>query len=563
MTQGLPILTLMTPQGDRRIETTAEDSGEPLSRVLRRHGLPLNTRCGERGLCNGCHVTVNQGQLYHLDDKQTVGPAPLPVCGCRLTMTDGPATLEIDAQSLRHFEAHAVNDFVIDLPHAHDPLLDESDAKQLSNDSDASPLGAAIDIGTTTVAVLLVDLHNGEPLARTGAFNKQVDFGDNVLTRINRCMNDKAAITEMQKAVVQDTIAPLLDSALKQAEVRADRLRTITVAGNTTMLHLLRGMDPTSMGVAPFTPLFTEYHRVTPQDLALRLGSYDDTPGAFPEAAIHLLPSAAAYVGADITAGVVATGMRYHTGTALLVDVGTNGEIVLAHKGKLTACATAAGPAFEGGGLMDGMHAGDGAIGSLRLTGDPPRFRAQTLGKAKPLGICGSAYVDALALGRACGVITPSGRFDPERFAGPIAGPDAEGGYRCLSVAKANGGKVIGVSEPDVAMLMQAKAAIAAGILTLLDRMGLQPSDVDTLFLAGGFGRHVNIPHAIACGLLPGFVLEQIEAVGNLSLGGAFLALLDRSLLTEMSEVTSLMDTIELNTDPGFEDRYIDQLELP
>jgi uncharacterized 2Fe-2S/4Fe-4S cluster protein (DUF4445 family) len=345
---------------------------------------------------------------------------------------------------------------------------------------------------------------------------------------------------------------------LRQANASADQLRCITLAANTTMLHIFAGIDPSSMGIAPFTATFLE-HRVLEghtEPLRTQLGA--------PRATIHLLPSASAYVGADLTAGALATGLAYDEGPVLLVDVGTNGEILLKHGDHIFGCATAAGPAFEGAGLTNGVRAADGAVSHIRLEADPFTIKTEKIGKASPVGICGTAYIDFLAQARAIGLLTTTGRFDTETVPGAAERLIPWKDYgQAIRIAVGSGKTDIVIAESDIANLLQAKAAIAAGILTLLERQHLNPARIKKVYLAGGFGLHLIKEHAIGCGLLPGFEPDQIEVVGNTSLAGAYLALLDCGALDEIARAARKMDVIELNQDPQFEDRYIDQLHLP
>jgi uncharacterized 2Fe-2S/4Fe-4S cluster protein (DUF4445 family) len=343
----------------------------------------------------------------------------------------------------------------------------------------------------------------------------------------------------------------LLDQALGMVGGKEKDVGIIVVAGNTTMLHLLAGVDPTPLGVAPFTPRFTEYR-------ILRL------PGL--PAPLHLLPSATAYIGADIVAGLIASGTAYEAATTMLVDVGTNGEIVLHHGDRLVACATAAGPAFEGARLASGMRAGRGAITDVRLSlkgsgGHELCWIGQGEDRT-PLGLCGSAYIDFLAEARRTELLSPTGRFDRSRSSPDDWHRNGDNmiGYRLTT---GHGGRPIIVSECDIAALLAAKAAIAAGIHLLLDQSHLRPHDVRQVFLAGGFGTHMNAANAIAIGLLPGFSVDQIVPVGNSALAGAFLALTDRSLLADMQRIATQIQSIELNLIPSFQDVYIDMLSLP
>ncbi|MCX7826019.1 MAG: ASKHA domain-containing protein [Verrucomicrobiae bacterium] len=584
-----------------------------LTELLRREHQPLNTRCGQRGLCDGCLVQLLGGTLVHIPSgrRVTAGAEPVSVRGCEHRLGEGETVrLRIPPRSLLAYEAQVVSEFRVNVPRAHDPLWQQieladgfasadelcravadkvkrrrpivmdprvaaSSARwlgrprvrvtsecrgdhwlitQVSDTADAKPLGAAIDIGTTTVAVLLVDLSDGNIVGRATDFNAQIHYGDDVVTRMNLCL-DPAMVRELQEAVVQRTILPLLTQTLVAARAAAEQLRCVTVAGNTTMLHVLAGVDPSPMGVAPFRPAFLE-HRVMPaESVRLNLRGMD---GAGPT--LHLLPGAAAYVGADLMAGAFASGLIYDEGPSLLVDAGTNGEIILKHGGHLFGCATAAGPAFEGCGLANGIRAGDGAISHIRLQGDPLAIHAEVIGNARPIGICGSAYVDFLAEARRVGLIRRTGRF--EVTAGDLFEKTTAGAV-ALRVGASETGQPIVITESDIARLLPAKAAIASGILTLLHRAGLEPRDIKRLYLAGGFGMHVDVANAVACGLLPGFTPSQVQVVGNTSLAGAYLALLDSGVLDELRRVSQRLEVVELNRDPGFEDRFIEQLCLP
>jgi uncharacterized 2Fe-2S/4Fe-4S cluster protein (DUF4445 family) len=423
------------------------------------------------------------------------------------------------------------------------------------------PFGLAVDVGTTTVVVLLVDLSTGEIANTASALNGQVRLGDNVLTRIQHCANDKAMVSRLQRAVVAMTLRPLMEQLLRETGVSAEQIASIVIAGNTTMLHLLAGVDPTSMGMAPFTPQFLEHRVLRANALPLRRRADGEHAPWMCDPAVHLLPGCAAYVGADVIAGVLSTGMVYQQETCLLVDVGTNGEIVLKHGDQMLGCATAAGPAFEGSGLGCGMRAGRGAISHIRLEDDLLHPQIEVIGDVEPIGLCGTAYVDFLAQARRAGLIALNGRFTPEAISHPRVRRGEHG--REYTLATSPDGKPIYISELDVSRLLQAKGAIAAGIICLLRRVGMTSADVRTLYLAGGFGFHMHVDNVIRCGLLPSFRPDQIRLVGNTSLAGAYLALLDSSALAEIKAISTKVETVELNLDPNFESCYIDQLVAP
>ncbi len=497
-----------------------------LAGILASAGIPLNTRCGGRGLCRGCHVVL-----------KSEPPRDLLACQHHLSAGDS-IRIVVPGRSLLSHPPSAVSDFQTGVPAGCDPIFTGS-----------GTLGVALDIGTTTVAMLLAELASGKVLARATALNAQVARGDNVLTRIHLCQTDKANVGRLKADFWEKTFHPLLKELFRESGTAAADVAGVVVAGNTTMLHIACGEDPTPLGTVPFTPAFLDQREFT-----------GDQFGMPRETRVIFLPGISAYVGADISAGAACCGVRYGERPQLLVDVGTNGEILLCGPKGNISCATAAGPAFEGCGLLCGMRAAHGVVGKISLEADPFGVGFETIGGRceSPHGITGSAYVDFLAEGRRAGLLQENGRFNRklvEEHPGHFR--QEENG---LSFLLSPDHPDLRVGEVDVALLLQAKAAIAAGIETLLGLQELPASGIGRLFLAGGFGLHLSVPNAIACGLLPGFREDQISAVGNTSLGGAYLAMLDRSLAAEMADLDA--GTIELNLDPGFEDRYLDHLSL-
>lgn len=663
-------LHVTSSTGQHEITVTARQLSQRLTEILRRHSLPLNTRCGERGLCECCQVELLEGELVGMNDsrKACADGKPILVRGCDYRLGETSVVrLHIPPRSILAYQPQVVSDFKVNVSAAHDPLrqwvkfearllepargeadklprilaeilglahpprLDPEALQAWSSIPEKSPvrillerledgwtvlqlkplaaistespaeLGVAIDIGTTTVVVMLCDLRDGRILSRSAMFNRQMHLGDDVLTRINLCMTDPTMLDRMTDAILGQTIQPLLVEAVGQAGKDIRQVRCLSVAGNTTMLHLFAHEDPSSIGVSPFKPKFVHHKVLHGLDLKWdptllspatickpacdkpvnqEPPSQDSFPVMVPQVSpalpptnllsdcsVHLLPSAAGYIGADICAGVISSGLIYDDGPSLLVDVGTNGEIVLKTGNRSFACATAAGPAFEGAGLACGSRAIAGAISHLRFHNSPFKMDLEQIGvqsTTRPIGICGSAYVDFLCQARKIGLIVESGRFHSEGFAHLTDHWTEFGSYgKAFKLANGMGNQPVVVTEPDIARLLQAKAAIAAGILTLLNRCGLTPGDVKTVYLAGGFGMHMDIGSAIGCGLLPQFRKEQIELVGNTSLAGAYLALTDSSTLDLMIAWSKAVEVVELNLDPDFESRYIDQLFLP
>ncbi|MFW5859434.1 MAG: ASKHA domain-containing protein [Planctomycetota bacterium] len=505
--------------------------GTPLDAALARLGLPLEVRCGGRGSCGSCRVELVAGSLVARDGSTVVAPAELRACRHHLPTT-GPVRIRVPVASQRVQSGSAVGAYA--LRAADPPAIAANEG-----------LGIALDVGTTTVVALLIDRSTGAILERAGLDNAQAQHADDVLARIDRCSRDPAALGRLQQAVCAQTLSPLIVTLLAGREPQ--QVCAVSVAANTTMLHLLAGIDPSSMGVAPFTPSFLDRRSVRAQALGLPL------PPATP---VELLPGAAAFVGADIVAGILVTGMDLPGEPELLVDVGTNGEIVLRHAGGLLACATAAGPAFEGAGLRCGTRARPGAISHLRCREAPFAVELEHLSAAADApcpGLCGSGCIDLLAEGRRSGLLTAMGRFAADH---PAVRGDPE--ERQLPLADG-----VVCTEADIAALLQAKAAIAAGISTVLARAGLGADELAAIHLAGGFGLHLDPANAVACGLLPGCDPARIAVVGNAALAGARRALIDPSAGKRLDALAAAVEVITLNTEPGFELCYIEQMMLP
>jgi uncharacterized 2Fe-2S/4Fe-4S cluster protein (DUF4445 family) len=530
---------MVVPGGgaESRITVSPVYRDRPLSTLLARSGHVLNTRCGQKGLCRGCEVGLEGGET---------------VKSCQTLVAEVLGkVVRIPEKSLLQGSMSVVVDFRPNCGFELRPLFEPEGERNL---------GLCIDIGTTTVVMALVDLADGRILGHSSSYNAQVRMGEDVLTRIEACTRSKDAVAEGQRLLLEETLSLLWGELMLQTGRTGHRLTGAVVAGNTTMLHLLAGEDPTPMGKVPFAPAFTQAqllaHGTFPWLTPVWEGA-GDIPW-------YLMPGFAAYVGADIAAGWLATGMIEQEGTTLLLDIGTNGEILLHHGGHLTGCATAAGPAFEGIQLSWGTRAIEGAVSRMHgnlLVRNGLSFEFVGHEKPRPTGFCGSAFIDFLALGAECGLLTASGRFDNAVCArhGIRLGKGEWGRCWYFNEEETEGPSI---SEADIALLLQAKAAIAAGVEILLKQSGLAHGDVDRLYLAGGFGLNLGIDSAIRCGLLAGFRRDQVEVVGNSSLGGAYVCLLDRQRAAQLEHAAKGAKIIELNEDPDFEDTFIDNLNL-
>ena len=527
-----------------RLQLTGGPSPRNLAELLAEAEFPLNTRCGQRGLCRGCMVELLGGKVLAPDGKPA---APGPLRACQMTLA-GCGTIQLVVpQTARISDSPLVGEsFQIEAPFALDPAIPLAPPRDTA---------FAIDVGTTTVVLMLVDLASGEILSRAGGFNAQIRFGDNVITRIEAGSQPEKR-REMRRALAAETLRPLLREALRRAGREPARLAGGVAAGNTTMLHILADEDTGPLGIAPFTARFLDSRCLTAENLGLHDAGIE---GPLP---VRLLPGFAAYIGADIVAGVHATGMALDPRPSLLVDMGTNGEIVLCAEDRLVVCATAAGPAFEGAGLSSGTRAQHGAVSRILL--ENGHTTVATIGGAPCMpdaGICGSAYIDFMALARDTGWLRENGRFNDAAWQSlPARFRDTEENHRAILPAGSPGPRI---TEIDIAHLLQAKAAIAAGIEMLLASANIRPPEIGRLHLAGGFGMHLDVAHAIAIGLLPGFRSDHVRVVGNTSLAGAWLAVIDRQALVEMNALRERVSVVELNQVPDFENCYIDHLGLP
>ena len=418
---------------------------------------------------------------------------------------------------------------------------------------DAQPdYGMAIDIGTTTVVIALVDLGTGEIVAKEGSYNKQAAFGDDVISRIVYAVEEKNGLDELQKSVIK-TINKLLDKLFQKNPVSPDEITMLVVAGNTTMTHLFLGINPKFIRLEPYIPVANVYPGVRAKELGLNVN---------PDAIVFNLPSVASYVGGDIVSGALVTKIDESDEVILFIDIGTNGEMVLGSREWQMACACSAGPAFEGGGISFGMRAMDGAIERINITPLTFDVQYQTVGNLPPVGICGSGLIDLLAKLRMAGVIDRTGKM--HEIATPRMRKGSDGPEFVLAwAAEANCESDVVITESDIKNLIRAKGAIFAGVRVMLGMVDLPVDAIDRILIAGGFGNYLNIPDAIQIGLLPDLPIEKYQFIGNSSLKGAHLALISRDAFIHAEEVARNMTYLELSLGNMFMDEYVSALFLP
>ena len=428
-------------------------------------------------------------------------------------------------------------------------------------DTTARLYGIAFDLGTTTVVATLLDLSTGTPLAVASMLNKQQPFGADVITRISAIMMDPAAMDTLAR-LARETLAELAADVCGQAGVDPAEVCEVALAGNATMTHIALGIDPEPLGVAPFIMAARQLPEV--------LAAADLDLPVHPRARAFMFPAFGAYVGGDITAGLLASGMDRDSRTRLFVDIGTNCEIVLGNRDWLLATAAPAGPAFEGAAIRCGMRAADGAIEVVSMT--PDGLDLRVIGDAEPAGLCGSGLVDAVASLVGLGLLDRSGRFAGEQDA-PALAPGLAGRLTTLGAERVfvlhwlgepgDVAQSIYLSQRDVRELQFAKAAIATGWNVLLDEAGLAPGDIQQVLLAGSFGSYLSPASAIRLGLVPRLPVARIVSAGNVAGEGAKMALLS---VRERAGALALQEEVryvELSDRSDFNDAFVDQLQFP
>jgi uncharacterized 2Fe-2S/4Fe-4S cluster protein (DUF4445 family) len=578
-------------------------------------GLAIDSTCGGRGTCGKCKVRVLEGVSAVTEADQRFLSAAELAGGWRLScrapvhthcVVDVPRMMTSPKAALLGYGRHvalnpnvhklyltlaepSLEDQRSDLQRVDDALRDEGFEthsplsvwralpKTLRNneyrvtavvcgdeliavepgDTREMLYGLSLDIGTTTVVGAIVNLNTGAVAAVQSTLNSQASFGADVISRVSHTMMESDGLVVLTGRIL-DTINALLDRLLAASGVAREHIYEVVAVGNATMLHLLLGIDPEAIAVWPFIPTVQEPVTLPAAQVGLRL---------HPEARLSTLPHLGAYVGADIVAGVVATGVGRNPDEKLrlFIDVGTNGEIILGSPRMTLATAAPAGPAFEGAQIKCGMRASEGAIEGVSITDD---VRLQIIGgDVPPVGICGSGLVDAVAELVKCGLVDASGRLArPEQVHGKM--PDAlvdrlveDNNVRAFLLSTPAEGIIL--TQIDIRALQFAKAAIGAGAQVLMQKMGIDASDLHEVLLAGSFGSYINPASARAIGLVPWIPVERIKAVGNSAGEGAKIALLSFREREAARRLPEFIEYVELSGRPEFNDIFTDALAFP
>ena len=518
--------------------------GETVGELLLRQGIYIDQPCGGTGLCGKCRVILSGTIPEPTSKEKKIFSEEELSSGFRLACqakASGGMEVTIPAQDSQSIKVL-------------DTFENSNNTYTASHGDDGS--GIAVDIGTTTIVVYLVNLGTGMTLAATSAINPQTSFGADVISRISYIGDDPDKLSQLQRAVTK-RINSLIKEVFSKTGRKPSAKDSMAVAGNTTMEHIFAGVSPESIGRSPFEPQFYDSLELEASELGIN---------AEKGVKVKLLPNIYGFVGGDIVSGIIYTGMHKSKELSLLVDIGTNNEMVLGNNDFMLCCSAAAGPALEGAKIKMGMRAAPGAIDSVKKNGRG--ISITTIGDMPPVGICGSGLVDAISELLKVGVITESGRFADEdeleehlssRFKGK-KGKDfsfilaAEGEY--------GSNPEVGITQKDIREIQLAKGAIAAGAQILLDVAGKKLDDIKSVYLAGAFGNYIDIENAVRISILPDVPRERIHPVGNSAGAGACLMLKDPSLWDTAADIIKRAEHIELASHKDFQEIFIGNMSF-
>ena len=432
---------------------------------------------------------------------------------------------------------------------------DRFELMDVSAAGDTTPMcGVAIDIGTTTVTAVLVDLESGKLLAKGSTGNGQIRYGADVINRIIESTRNGGK-KRLQDAIVKETLQPLLKVMYQDANIAPERVFSMCIAANTTMNHLLIGTDADPIRTEPYIPAFFAWNDLMARDL--------DLP-ANRQAKIILAPNIGSYVGGDITAGTLMSMVWNRDEMAIFIDLGTNGEIVFGNRDFLMSCACSAGPAFEGGDISCGMRATDGAIEACTIDRDSMEPTLSIIGEKgqKAIGMCGSGIIDVIAELFRCGIISAKGQFVRE---GKRVSKDSNG-FDCYVLAfaeESETGHAITINTVDIDNFIRAKGAIFSGICTLVNSLDMDVSCIEHMYVAGGIGSGINMRNSVRIGMFPDIELDRFTYIGNSSLAGAYAMVMSDQAREKVEELAQSMTYMELSTTPGYMDEFVAACFIP
>jgi len=514
--------------GQKDYSLTA-NGGENLLDVLRKNSLLIPASCNGKGTCEKCKVTVSGKGMVLACQYQVGQDLEVLIPGFK-----DYAILD----QLNPHARHMPNGSGLQIKElAAGPVITYKDheisAPARDKNLKTASFGLAVDIGTTTIVIYLLDMNRYEIIDVMPVLNPQTAYGADVISRIEYCISQPQGLRTLQKILIAQ-LNRTIEKACLAASIKPGDIHLMTCVGNTIMLHILLGVDPRSIGVTPFTPVFTEERMLSAEQLSLHINQ---------KAIVRIMPSIAGYVGADIVAGVAATDLADFETFTLYIDIGTNGEIVLGNRKILYCCSTAAGPAFEGARIKCGVGGVEGGIAAYE------QGCYRTIGDKAPIGICGSGLIDLIAY------LLDISEID---YSGKMAGD-----YLIEERRSSGVDHDIVLVQKDIREVQLAKSAIYAGILTLTNIAGIRLDQIGRVYLAGGFGNYIRIASAVRIGLLPAVLEDRIIPVGNSAGTGALLALKSLAFEDEIDKVKERSRYIELSLRPDFNEAYLAAMHFP
>ncbi len=590
-----------------------------ISEAARRAGISINLPCGGKGTCKRCLVKVLEGRVVQYE-KPAEAMAPNVVLACKTAVGVSDCRIELNEYDFSRddsvditFDDNEIPDTFTDtspLVHAsvitvpapkHDDGLSDLDRvnKEIRNRTGITDIswelsairllpdylraengtisamlhrngniahvcnikkisevkgnfGIAIDLGTTTVSVAIIDVESKKILRCATGYNEQISCGEDVISRINYARTADNLEELRTKSVA--TINRLIAKILTTSHISENDVYAAVVSGNTTMMHLLLGINPEYLRLDPYTPACMNPGVFRAADIGLRI---------HPAARVYFSPAVGSYVGGDITAGILCADFHQRDDIALFIDVGTNGEIVLGNREFLFTCACSAGPAFEGGGISCGMRAMEGAISAIEIDKDTAGAHFSVIGGRKPRGICGSGIIELLSELLCKGLMDRMGKLARDIKTDAISVDGRKARFRLAEAQSSATEKDIWITEQDIENVLRAKAAVFSAVATLLEYAGVSFSDIAKVYIAGGFGRFLNINHAISIGLFPEIPIERYIYLGNASLKGSLMLLASHKARELQKATASGMTYVNLSSHSGYAEKYTAALFFP
>lgn len=492
-------------------------------------GLHPDAPCGGQGTCGKCLVNIVEESGY----RRTVRACQFKV--------EKDLTIEVEKEDEFHILETGTNRKINIKPDVEEQIIKKEKA-----------LGVAFDIGTTSVVCYLLDLATGKEIAHSSMLNPQSQFGADV---ISRCEYAIANGVDKLSSVIRNALNELIEEVCNSANITTDRIYIATVVGNTCMHHLYLGIDPKPLTVVPYEAVVKDEMVVTPAEVDMHIN---------PNGKVQILPNIAGFVGADTIGCLLATEFDELEDLSLMIDIGTNGEMVMGNKDHMIACSTAAGPAFEGAKIECGMRGKDGAIDHVKL--EDNNVVPHVINSNKADGICGSGLMDAIAVFLKAGIIDESGKlFNPEKDDIETASEGLKENVKRIGKTKEGllnftlKGPVY-LSQKDIREVQLAKGAIAAGIELMAEKLGIKVTDIKKVMIAGAFGNYMDPHSACAIGLIPQVLEEKIEMIGNAAGEGSKIATLNKDEFLRAQAIRKDIEFLELASSPNFQDTFVDNL---